>query len=199
MSPEEILRREWAAGTSTEDIARLLGVARSTVSNRVRRLGLPSRRPRVSGTLAPGVSPEEILRREWAAGTSTEDIARLLGVARSTVSTQRRRLGLPSRLRPRVSRETAAAIGRERRAGTAQAEIARRLGVELHVVKGQLKTLGLSREREGWSAEAKAAMRREWEAGTPGPEIARQLGITPKAVYRLRRTMGLPPRRAGTE
>ncbi|WP_071330901.1 GcrA family cell cycle regulator [Streptomyces sampsonii] len=207
VSPAEILRREWAAGTSTEDIARLLGAAKSTVSNRVRRLGLPSRRPRVSRkgvSRKPalgwqGVSPEEILRREWAAGTSTEDIARLLGVARSTVSTQRRRLGLPSRLRPRVSRETAAAIGRERRAGTAQAEIARRLGVELHVVKGQLKTLGLSREREGWSAEAKAAMRREWEAGTPGPEIARQLGITPKAVYRLRRTMGLPPRRAGTE
>ncbi|MER7069295.1 GcrA family cell cycle regulator [Streptomyces albidoflavus] len=202
VSPEEILRREWAAGTSTEDIARLLGVAKSTVSNRVRRLGLPSRRPRVSRkgvSRKPALGWQEILRREWAAGTSTEDIARLLGVARSTVSTQRRRLGLPSRLRPRVSRETAAAIGRERRAGTAQAEIARRLGVELHVVKGQLKTLGLSREREGWSAEAKAAMRREWEAGTPGPEIARQLGITPKAVYRLRRTMGLPPRRAGTE
>ncbi|MFD9151959.1 hypothetical protein [Streptomyces diastaticus] len=92
------------------------------------------------------MSPDdlEVLRREWAAGTSTADIANLLRVASSTVSVRRRDLGLPSRLAPRVSQETAAAIGRERRAGVPLSEIARRLGVELHVVKGQLKKLGLS-------------------------------------------------------
>lgn len=142
------------------------------------------------------MSPDDlkVLRREWAAGTSTADIANPLGVASSTVSVRRRDLGLPSRLAPRVSQETAAAIGRERRAGVPLSEIARRLGVELHVVKGQLKKLGLSHERVRRTAEHETVMRREWEAGTAGPEIARLLGMTPKAVYALRIRMGLPPR-----
>jgi predicted transcriptional regulator len=61
---------------STEEIAQWMGVTRQAVSDRARRMGLPSR-----AKVRKRLVRDDELRELWLAGVSTTDIAKLFGLA----------------------------------------------------------------------------------------------------------------------
>ncbi len=80
---------------ATEDIARALGVTRQAVSDRARRMGLPSR-----AKLRKTLVRRDTLRDLWLAGVASKDIARHFGLAsHSCVSRAVKMAGLPRRKR----------------------------------------------------------------------------------------------------
>lgn len=78
-------------------VAETLGVSHQAVSQRARRLRLPSR----AGNQEPRKKiPDGPFRRMWEAGVSTADIAKAAGYADTSGVTRRRELmGLPARQR----------------------------------------------------------------------------------------------------
>ena len=92
----ETFTRLWKCHTiSTEEIAQWLGVTRQAVSDRARRMGLPSR-----AKVRRRIIRLEELKDLWKAGVATKDIAAYFGLAHhSCVSTAARNAGLPPRQR----------------------------------------------------------------------------------------------------
>lgn len=79
---------------TTDDIAAMFGVYRTSVSEMGRRRGLP---PRKIGA-KPKLSREPFTTL-WLAGVSALDIAKALGITRNHTGTYAKRFGLPPRRR----------------------------------------------------------------------------------------------------
>ena len=75
----EQLRVDYSGGTKVNDIADRYGVARQTVLEHVRRMGLPRRHPRLE--------PEDVVTatRLYEAGNSLASVGTILGVDAGTV------------------------------------------------------------------------------------------------------------------
>lgn len=95
---KDAFARLWARHhISTETIAVSLGVSRQAVSQLAARLDLP---PRVGNRAPQKKSSDDLFRRMWLAGVPIAEIAQHFGYAhRSCVSTRRRKIGLPARVK----------------------------------------------------------------------------------------------------
>lgn len=77
---------------TTDDIAAMFGVYRTSVSTMGQRRGLPPRKTGAKPKLAA-----EPFTSMWLAGVSAQQIADTLGITRNHTGTYARRLGLPKR------------------------------------------------------------------------------------------------------
>lgn len=82
----------------TKRIAEALGVTRSGLSHKaIRSFGLP---PRTGNRIPLKRGDDDLFRRMWEAGVAVEDIRKHFGYSMSgAVTTRRRALGLPPRVR----------------------------------------------------------------------------------------------------
>jgi len=94
---EEVLRRMeelWHKGTKIKDIASQLGLSKKTVSDYLKKLGL---RRQVGGRRKVGEEELKVMVELWHKGASIGEIARRLGLDKSTVSKRLCSMGLRRR------------------------------------------------------------------------------------------------------
>lgn len=119
---KEKLREMWDAAVPQREIGPAIGCTAPWVSVLAKRIGLPPRPPSVPKVYIWKRNPEmnAQLTRLWAAGMSTREIAREMGISKNQVISRAHRIGLPSRASPikhKVSPEERAKRKAEREAG----------------------------------------------------------------------------------
>ena len=72
---DEVLRQEWAKGTRTDDIGRLLGRSRNSVIGRAHRLGLEDHRLMPKRVEIDGDKIFDAWLEYWVEGTSINELA----------------------------------------------------------------------------------------------------------------------------
>lgn len=140
------LARMWAEGASSRQIAREIGVNKSVVLDRAKRLGLPSRSHKSNAQISRSRwTPEQDarLRDLWAGPMQRHDLARLLGVGLSTLDARARRLGLPRRQPPHDWTAEHDAMLRDNWSTLTIAELAARVGVTIKGVRHRAEVLAM--------------------------------------------------------
>jgi hypothetical protein len=195
------LRRLWHEGLSTAEIGRLLGVSKSAVFYKIRRLELPppsaelQARKRRRARHPPFWDANRItkLRKLW--GTrSNAAIARELGISATAVFRQARRLALPPRRFNAWPHSRVATLRALWDQNLSMAAIGRRLGVSGTTVFAKIQELGFParspRPHATWHADRIAKLQALLRKGLSLAEIGQELGVSKRAVacktYRLK-------------
>jgi hypothetical protein len=201
------LRRLWREGLSTAEIGQLLGVSKSAVFYKIRRLELapPSaelqarKRRRAVHPTVWDANRITKLRKLW--GTrSNAAIARELGISESAVFQQARRLALPPRrfnAWPHSRVVTLRALWHQ---NLSMAAIGRQLDVSGTTVLAKARELELParspRPYATWSADRITMLRALQRNGSSLAQIGQELGVSQRAVARkISRLKSLSPQR----
>lgn len=188
----EILRRMWAEGRTATAIGEAIGRTRKAVQTKAEKLKLP-RKIKSSIKRAADWPDErfERLKTMWAAGKSSIEIAKVLGVTRSAVMGKIVRAKLPGRKGP-TSRgqaewtlQAVATLKDMWNAGAMSAVIAEKLGFTRKAVLSKADRLGLPRRDK--IAAMRLAPRKQ------GPRGPRTYTAQPKPKWRMYREFVGPP------
>lgn len=143
---DAVLARLWAEGASSRQIAREIGVNKSVVLDRAKRLGLPSRAHKSNAQISRSrwtPAQDEKLRDLWAGPMHRSGIARILGVGLSTLDARARRLGLPRRQQAHDWTAEQDAMLRDNWSTLTIAELAARISVTIKVVRHRAEVLAM--------------------------------------------------------
>lgn len=179
---EAEFRRMWHDGVSRDDLARYFGIRKESVSERARRLGLPSRAPRFE----PTEQDHEMVRLVREGLTNTE-IAERFNMDTKTVTQRLSRLrkagiDVPRRnLRPNPERD--AAVRALAASGMADDAIAGALGIRVSTVRGLLGTQAAEQPRRALDAldQRILALR---EARHTSQQIADIVGLSRSTIHK---------------
>jgi hypothetical protein len=200
------LQRLWREGLSTAEIGRLLGVSKSAVFYKIRRLELPppstelQARKRRRARRPPFWTASRIAKLRKLRGTrSNAAIARELGVSENAVFRQAHRLALPPRHFNAWPHSRVATLRALWHQNLSMAAIGRRLGVSGTTVFAKAHELGFParspRPHASWHADRIAKLRALQRDGLSLAEIGQELGVSKRAVAcKIRRLKSLSPR-----
>ena len=186
---------EYAAGDSTNIIAKRYGVATVTVLFALRGLGVTMRKggcsPTVTKARAAKFASIVQLRVD---GASTVEAARAVGVSASTVrkfarvaGLKRRSSGRPSRRHPRLDD-----MGRDYAAGDSLKTLAARYAVDFSHISRLLRNAGVTmRSRGKPRAIDHEAVIAAYASGRKTADVAREFGISVSAVSHIASAAGV--------
>jgi DNA-directed RNA polymerase specialized sigma24 family protein len=194
---DEELFRLYSEGLNDREIARALNVSKSSVRARRVRLGLPPQPSVAKFKRKMSNEKLKILRELWDSRTATE-LARILGVDRTTVVSWAKRLGLKTH-KPLKMNDEKLKILKDAWGSRSRAELAAMLGVSKKTVLNWARRLGLPTRQntrrpvkvERKMSEEKLKILRDlWEEHSIG-EIASMLGVHKRTVAKYARRLGL--------
>jgi hypothetical protein len=199
------LRRLWREGLSTAEIGRLLGVSKSAVFYKIRRLELPPpsaelqsrKRRRAVHPTVWNANRITKLRKLWDT-RSNAAIARELGISETAVFQQARRLALPPRRFNALSQCRVEMLRALWHQNLSMAAIGRQLDVSGTTVLAKARELELParspRPYATWSADRIAKLHALQRKGLSLAEIGQELGVSKRAVaYKISRLKSLSP------
>lgn len=204
MSPRRLdldeteLVRLYESGISTVELARREGCSVHAVADRLHSLDVRMRPP---GEVRARID-DEWLRRAYADdGIRAPELAKLLGVGKSTVYRKLRYLGIESRSRAAVSTDEERAWLRNAYVVEKMrlASIAAELGCSKQCVFRTLRRMGIEPRTNG-VLESLTSVDTDWlrtqyaELGRSSYEIAADIGCNSKTVWRMLRDRGIPTR-----
>lgn len=175
-------------GTASDQaVADELGLSAATVSKKRRRLGLPAFQP-------PSSRARSFPWTKWArvqlGKASDAEVAKRLGLSRTTVMLKRQELGVPTHepaLKPIAwSPKMIALLGK-----VTDTEVARRFGIHQVSVLRKREELRIPPKQHGKPVARTRTLRSILRL--PNRELQTRFAVSPTVAYMLRRKLGIPP------